>query len=166
MDSIVPLERVALEAQVRTAFADGPPNGWLLGWPEDRGFDEFSRMAAPHKPTNHTSFDYAFCNHFDVRVDEPDANGYVVLTLLMSFVADVFSLHWTAYQPGGQGGRVVSEYPKASSLETRVRSWLAEKGFMSIPDDLFNMELPGVALELSGSQNVTLGKCLFRDHEG
>lgn len=162
---MIDLTREDLESRVREAFSDGPPNGWLLGWAEDRGFREFAQVVAPHKAANNTSFDYAFCNHFDVRMALDDAK-YAVLTVLTSFVADVFSMHWTLYGPGGRGGQVVNDVPRGRALEATVQDWLAGRGFVSLPDRLGDVVLDGLELELSGEENVTLAKCVFQDFEG
>ncbi|MCB9577732.1 MAG: hypothetical protein H6717_11990 [Polyangiaceae bacterium] len=151
--------------QIRRLFASGPPNGWLLGWDRDRGFDDLSALVAPLAATNNTSFDYAFCNHFEVRLSLAEER-YAVLTVLTSFVADVFSVHWTVYDPGGQAGRVVGQPPEGKRIEADVRAWLGRRGLRELPDELLRQPIPGIELELSGADDVTLGKCLFRDSAG
>lgn len=54
---------------VRDQFQNGPPNGWLLGWDEMRYFELLRNAAKPYGAINQTSFDYGFCNWFDVRID-------------------------------------------------------------------------------------------------
>lgn len=159
------LHAKAVEDRIRGLFASGPPNGWLRGWDRDRGFNEFVQVVTPHEATNNTSFDYAFCNQFDVRVELEDKQ-HAVLTVLTSFVADVFSTHWTVYEPDGRSGGVVEGVIEGRELRTAVEGWLRERGFAELPDDLGAMNLNGIELELAGDENVTVEKCLFRDFEG
>jgi hypothetical protein len=37
---------------------------------------------------------------------------------------------------------------------------------MELPDAWYDKVVDGVELELSGTENVTLGKCLFSDYDG
>jgi hypothetical protein len=83
-------------APISEQFQEGPPNGWLLGWPRDRFFPQLAEAVAPERVENQTSFDYSFCNRYEVRVDGL-AGNVAVLTIRISFVADAFSLHWTKY---------------------------------------------------------------------
>jgi hypothetical protein len=157
-----------LVALVQRAFALGPPNGWLLGWSPDRYYAEFARVAADAAPQNATTFDYAFCNHFEARIDGLPHEQYAILTVLLSYVADVYALHWTVYEKSGRTGRVVEAAPntKAKCLQARVEEWIADLGFAGVPDAWLALELVGIELELSGTEHVTMSKCLFKDYEG
>lgn len=149
---------------IRTHFREGPPNGWLLGWDERRCFVLVSAAAAPHPVTNHTSFDYGFCNWFEVRVDSETGEHYWTLTIKLSFIAPTYSFHWTQYEGPTQGSVIRAAPPGCEMVEDRVRSAVENAGFVEIPDEWCEQELKDVQLELSGTQNVTLGKCLFTDY--
>lgn len=154
--------------RVRSAFAGGPPNGWMEGWALDRHFTEFVQVASPQKAVNVTSFDYSFCNRFEARVNGLVDRRYAVLSVLLSFIADVYTIHWTLYEGDGRVGRVIKAPPSADAaeLQLRVERWLAQIGFTRIRDDWYDTELEGIVLELSGDTAVTLGKCLFQDFDG
>jgi hypothetical protein len=157
-----------LVERVRSAFAGGPPNGWIEEWAMDRHFSEFVQVVSPQKASNVTSFDYSFCNRFEVQVEGLGDRCYAVLTVLLSFIADVYTVHWTLYERGGRVGRVVEAPPSedAVKLQLRVEKWLAQIGFTRLRDDWYDIELNGILLELSGETHVTLGKCLFQDFDG
>lgn len=166
--TMIPLVQATLLETVRRAFASGPPNGWLLGWPVDRHFPDFARIASPVRTQNLTTFDYAFCNHFVARIDGLAEGRFATLTVLLSFIADVYVLHWTRYDRDGRTGKVVAAAPseKAEALQLHVERWAAEIGFEPLPDRWYDVRVEGIELELSGASNVTLGKCLFQDHGG
>lgn len=67
--TMIPLVRATLLEPIGKAFASGPPNGWVLGWKIDRHFLDFARIASPFRTQNLTTLDYAFCNHFEARID-------------------------------------------------------------------------------------------------
>jgi hypothetical protein len=165
---MIPLVHAALLERVRQAFASRPPNGWLLGWSVDRHFSGFARIASPVQTQNATTFDYAFCNHFEARIDGPAGGRFATLTVLLSFIADVYVLHWTLYDRDGRTGQVVAAAPseKAEALQLRVERWAAQIGFEPLPNGWYDVRVEGVELELSGASNVTLGKCLFQDYDG
>ena len=157
-----------LVRKIRSAFAAGPPNGTLEGWPRDRLFNELSALVAPARARNVTMFDYAFCNRHEATFSPNDDGSYAVLSLQLSFITDVYSIHWTLYDRGGRSGRVVELAPseEAERIATNVRSALALHGFAPIPLAWSSVPVGGIELELSGRVNVTVGKCLFQDHEG
>jgi len=154
--------------RVRSAFAYGPPNGWIEGWAITRHFSEFVQVVSPRSAFNITSFDYSFCNRFEVQVKGLDDRCHAVLTALLSFIADVYTTYWTLYEQGGRVGRVIEIPPSedAAKLQLRVESWLTQIGFARLHDDWYSIELNGIQLELSGETHVTLGKCLFQDYDG
>ncbi len=146
-------------------FSGGPPNGWVLGWDRTRMFAEICREAKDYSCTNCTSFDYSFCNRYEIRVDE-SSYEFWNLTVRISFVLDVFSLHWTRYVAGGKRGWVLDDAPnqEASLVELRIRDSLESKGYDELPADWYEEPIDGVVLELSGDR-ATIGKCLFEDHD-
>jgi hypothetical protein len=166
--TIISLIETTLLETVRKAFAAGPPNGWLLGWLVDRHFSGFAQAASPVKARNVTTFDYAFCNHFEARINGLTGGRFATLTVMLSFIADVYVLHWTLYESDGRTGQVVAAAPseEAAALQGRIKHWLAKVGFLPLPDSWHELRLDGIELELSGARNVTLGKCLFRDYDG
>ena len=158
-----------LQQNLMRRFATGVPNGWLLGWNERRLQSELATAVRPLKMQNCTSFDYAFCNHFDVSFDGDGEYYDYVLTIRISFVCDFYCLHWTRHKrSGNKEGRPVRtpETPDARVLERRVRELLAEHGFLEIPDEWMDEPAPEVKLELAGTRNVTISKCVFEDYEG
>ena len=150
--------------RIQRVFADGPPNGWLLGWDENRGFVELKRVAYPWLVENCTSFDYAFCNWFDIacRIDS-DSNEYI-LGVFTSFIADYYQLFWTRLDRGRKRAEVVPEVVEMSGVHAAVVEWLHRRGFSSVPPEFDGRIVPGVELELSEPDEVTVDKCLFRDH--
>lgn len=155
----------ALKQKVQSAFQDGPPNGWLLGWPADRFFDRI-RAASPldHEVVNDSSFDYAFCNSFRVRPRD-HKGSHRELIVKISFIADVFCLYWIGHS---QAGKVspVAEAPEGSDdhrFERRLATMLAEQGFDEFPAEWYETPLDGIELELAGEDGATLDKCLFDD---
>lgn len=158
---------IALEtiiSSIRNQFRGGPPNGWLLGWDESRCFPLVAAAAAPYPTINHTSFDYGFCNWFEVRIDDTSDGYYWTLTIKLSFIVPTYGFHWTRYESLTQG--VVSPAAPAGYqvVEDEVRMALENAGFFELPAKWYEQELQGVELELSGTKGVTLSKCLFNDY--
>ena len=56
----------SLKQKVFDAFERGIPNGWILHWDENRFFDQISEIVRPYPLINYTTFDYAFCNRFEM----------------------------------------------------------------------------------------------------
>lgn len=158
MDSLSELIR-----RIQHEFRDGPPNGWLLNWPLVR-FKELRLVVAPHELENWTSFDYSFCNRFEVRIPNKGKSFYL-LTILTSYVANFYSLHWTFYKDGKKGKVVSVDDSALIDLASRVREFLISQGMRELPLEWDLAEVPGVELELAGCDNVTVGKCLFDDSD-
>src|SRR5260221_12863009 len=91
-----------LKGHLREQFATGVPNGSTLGWNHDRLQSELAAAVQPLKVENCTSFDYAFCNHFEVRVEGGHPRGFYELTIRISFVREFFCLHWTRREPASR----------------------------------------------------------------
>ncbi len=149
---------------IHSQFDKGPPNGWLLGWDESRCFALISAAAAPHPTSNHTSFDYGFCNWFEVRIDSEGDDRYWTLTIKLSFIAPAYCIHWTQYESPTQGAVIPAAPVGYKIVEDKVRIAAENAGFFGIPTEWCEKQLLGVELELSGTENVTLGKCLFTDY--
>lgn len=150
---------------IHSQFHEGPPNGWLLKWNESRYFALVSDAAAPHRTTNHTSFDYGFCNWFEVRIDGNSHHGYWTLTIKLSFIIPAYCFHWTQYENSTQGTVIHAAPAGYQMLEDKVRIAVENAGFFAISAQWYDVELEGVELELSSTEHVTLGKCLFTDHD-
>lgn len=149
---------------VRDQFQDGPPNGWLLGWDEMRYFKLISSAAEPHVTINQTSFDYGFCNWFDVHIEPGGDERCWLLTIKLSFIAPTYCMFWTQYE-GPTHGTVIATAPDGyQPIEDKVRALVHNKGFFELPDEWYDKQVEGVFLELSESGNVTLSKCLFTDY--
>lgn len=149
---------------IRSRFHDGPPNGWLLCWDETRYFALVSDAATPYPTINYTSFDYGFCNWFEVRIDSD--HRYWTFTIKLSFIAPVYCVHWTQYESPSQGA-VISAAPLGhQAVEDNVRTAVERAGFFELPTEWYDQQVQGIELELSGTENVTIGKCLFSDYDG
>ena len=158
-----------LKRDLMRKFATGVPNGSLLGWNERRLESELTAAVRPLKMQNCTSFDYAFCNHFDVSFGGDGEHYDYVLTIRISFVCDFYGLNWTRYKrSGNKGGGPVRTPGTADArvLERTVRELLAEHGFLEICDGWMDEPVPEVKLDLARTRNVTISKCVFEDYEG
>jgi len=152
---------------IKGAFRDGPPNGWILGWPEKRHAEALARLTAPGEFFNKTSFDYWFCNTYEVYYPNSSVSN-VKLTIQISFIVDAFEVYWDTYikgaavKPHGQ----VSIDDLKIDITQNVCSYLESQGFVQVPDEWDGLKIPDVKLELSEPEDVTLNKCLFRDFDG
>ncbi|WP_165248261.1 hypothetical protein [Paludisphaera soli] len=151
---------------VQERFRDGPPNGWLLGWDPARCLDSVGRAARPHHVGNTTSFDYGFCNQFEVAIGAGGRGECWVLTIHLSFVAPTFCLFWTRYKSPNKGVVNAGVPEGQRALEDEVRAAIQAEGFFELPDEWFDVHVDGVRLELSDAADVTLNKCLFCDYDG
>jgi len=154
-----------LIADIEKAFSEGPPNGFLLGWQRDRFFPSLQSSFRDCAVTNDTDYNYSYCNSFEIEPDPSGKEGNLVITLKMSHVADVYSVHVTKYSRDKRRGNVVpcGVDPIVSELCERVHQFAADKGFQEIDERLTDMKIPGVDLELA--EEATVGKCLFDDFE-
>lgn len=155
-------------AQVRDAFRDGPPNGWLLGWDPDRLIAGIQGLTPSDcQISNRSSFDYSFCNSFEIKFPAVK-NKYLVLITKVSFIADVFCLYWVRYKHKGGKGNVIPSPETAEQCETEksLRSFLEAMEFSELPAEWHSARVEGVRLELAECGSVTLDKCLFEDHAG
>ncbi len=150
---------------IECQFRGGPPNGWLLGWDESRCATLVSTAAAPHTTTNNTSFDYGFCNWFEVRIDNTNDDLFWTLTIKLSFIAPAFCVHWTQYDRSTQGTFIPMAPAGYREVEKKVCAALESVGFFEISDEWYNVKLHGIELELSSEEHVSIGKCLFSDFE-
>jgi hypothetical protein len=156
----------------RAAFAEGIPNGWILGWDRARFAEEIAACARPWKFFNATSFDYARCNKNEIDCRDIDyateATSYHVLTVLVSFVVNTFITHWTCYTKGGRSGATVPrpEDRTLNTLEDAIVLVLEGKGLERMPADIYRTRMDGILLELSEPDEVTIGKCCFEDFDG
>lgn len=157
---VTPLERIL--TQVKTAFAKSPPSGFLLQWDRSRFFQELAQAFPEYKVTNHTDFNYSFCNSYEIEPPPIISNRVHVVTLKMSFIADAFSLHVTEYTVDRRRGRVVSEQTCQAAIDI-ARAFARERRFVEIARKDDGLRIDGVSLELS--EVATLGKCLFDDFE-
>jgi hypothetical protein len=158
-----PLSLKEILQQVQLAFRDGPPNGWILDWDLHRYFSEIEEAAAPYPVINYTSFDYSYCNHYQIHDDSEGCHFF--LTILVSFITPVYSMHWTRLR--NQTGAVVLRPPaQYATLENKIAAKLKDLGLMDFPLDWSEMKVEGVHLELSEPEDATLGKFLFRDFDG
>ena len=148
---------------VRRQFRDGPPNGWLLGWDLNRYFSEITEAAAPYPVFNYTSFDYNYCNNYQIHVDSEGCKFF--LHVLVSYIAPVYSLHWTRLR--NQTYAPVLKPPiRYAFLENQIAAKLKDLGLMDFPSAWSEVKVEGVGLELSEPEDARLEKFLFRDFDG
>ncbi len=155
-----------LVAAVQRQFQHSAPNGWLLGWDRNRGFALVCTAAAPHQTTNHSSFDFGFCNWYEVCVNGNTDQCFWSLTIKLSFILPIYCIYWTRYESSIKGSVIDTAPTGYQVVEDNVRVAVENAGFFELPDDWYERKIDGVELELSGNERVTLGKCLFTDYEG
>lgn len=155
-----------IKSAIHASFRNGPPNGWLLQWDTSRGQSLIQNAVAPNQVINHTSFDYGFCNWFEVRFTDNTPASDIILTAKLSFILPVCWLDWKQSNNSGTV-RTLSRIPEPyRTVEENLRHALHKAGFVELPDEWYRLEVNGVELELSGNVNVTIEKCLFTDYEG
>ena len=159
------LELAHLITAIGERFRNSPPNGLLLGWREDRYFDEVRGCCPGCTVVNETSFDYSRCNTFQIRPQSLTDQWIYELSVNISFVAAAYTIHWTKYSPDARRGRVVdtADVEVAQNPAAAVRRMLKMEGFTEIPGEWLESLVAGVDLELA--ESATLGKCLFNDYE-
>lgn len=157
------VEQILLE--VKSAFKVAPPNGDILGWDRERYYKDFARLAEICKVSNDTDFNYSFCNSYNAEFKTNKDSYIYVVTVKISFITNVYSIHVTQYSRDKKSGKVVSVYPhlELTLLIKKITSYLLGKGFMALKAEWADLKVNGVSLELS--EEATLGKCLFDDFE-
>ena len=151
-----------LGKQVELAFSKEAPNGYLLGWDSNRYFSDFTRLVQPHACRNQTTFDYQFCTTFALGLRQNSSE--LCLTLLMSFIAPVASIHWTEKKPNWKHPRVVPPPVFAAAMEQdkNIQKWLTGLGFGLLTSTQEDTPVRVTTLELCEGQ-ATIGRCLFYD---
>lgn len=150
---------------VREKFSNGVPNGWLLNWDSERFSKELKELSNEFEFINSTSFDYAFCNSYNLFFPSQASENYEMATIEISFIVDAYQIFWTEYFDYGKRGKVIpaTTSKKSKAVEIRIRSFLNEKGFTDCLLDWSEINIQNIQLELS--EKATLGKCLFVDYE-
>lgn len=153
-------------AEVKKLFSDGPPDGTALGWDQHRFELQVRDFAKPFRYFNRTSFDYKNCNTYQIAVDLPEEDRWLLLVQI-SFVVDAYIIWWTHYKPTGET-EVGQVHPDAriQAMGDNLRDYFDGQGFKEVPMDWYRTKLPDVTLQMSSPESVTLGKCLFEDHAG
>jgi hypothetical protein len=150
---------------IRRQFINGPPNGWELGWDDTRFCQEISDICSPLPVVNNTTFDYAFCNWYDIDCGAKWGCDRVELTVKVSVIAPVCSMHWTCRT--GTCFSVASKMPEGKeNKQSAIAAMLRRQGIYELEVGVDELIVPDVALELSETRNVTVGKCLFSDFDG
>ena len=151
---------------VESQFADGPPDGAALEWDKHRFELQVRDFAKPYKYYNRTAFDGKFCNSYQVAVNRPEEDRWLLM-VQVSFVVDAYIMWWTHYLPTGQTqvGQVHPDHDVQAVCEN-MRTYLNGQGFTEVPMDWYRTKLPQVKLPISRPEDVILGKCLFEDHVG
>ena len=118
-----------------------------------------------HDDRNHTSFDYSRCNTYVLEWPESSDRSTTTLTVKFSFIAHLRVSHWTVYDRSGKSGAVFTpEAPWMLDVQAALENVCADLGFRELSRPEGDVLLPGVELELSEPDRVTVEKCLFDDH--
>lgn len=150
---------------IRDKFKNGPPNGYNLAWNENRFWDELKKAVNPHKVINTTSFDYSFCNSYEIEINSAFSIASRRLIIHISFIMDVYEVYWTQ-QAFLKEPQVVKSHQnkKDFHIENQIHQLLGSHNFVEVSDALYDTKLTDIKLELSEPENITVGKCLFNDH--
>ena len=151
---------------VEDQFAGGPPDGAALEWDRHRFELQVRDFAKPFKYYNRTSFDNKYCNTYQVAIDRPEEDRWLLL-VQVSFIVDAYIMWWTHYLPTGrtQVGQVHPDND-IQGISENMRAFLNGQAFIEVPMDWYRTKLPQVELQISKPEDVILGKCLFEDHSG
>jgi hypothetical protein len=153
---------------VKDAFKNEHPNGMLLGWDDERFYQELSDLTKKGELVDQTDFNYSFCNTFSYYYYPFDKDkNYEMATLKISFVSNVFDIRWWKYRNRGRSPRII-ESPEnyvSKEWEQQVKAFFEKKGFVKCLPEWHSLHIEGIDLELSEKGKVTLGKCLFDDYE-
>lgn len=151
-------------SEIKRAFKDSPPNGFLLGWDSDRYYDSLKALCHTCRVTNDTDFNYSFCNSYEFVPELGSVAHVYTITVKLSFIVPAYTLHVTKYSVNKKTGKVVfgPDVPReVEMLSETVREYIETKGFQEIGNEEMDEEVPGVELELA--DQATIGKCLFDD---
>ena len=158
------IELSSVIEKIHLKYSDSYPNGIQAGWDMNRFFKALILIFSGYKLTNQTDFNYSFCNSYDVVLDKNTDGSSSMLTIKVSYICDVFSLHMTRH-----GNRRKTQFvPLNSCNEFKnkaelARAFLIDKGFREIQPEEMDVEIDGIELELA--EIATVGKCLFDDFE-
>lgn len=154
----------SLIRDINNAYSTAIPNGFLLGWDENRFFTELKFLFSDLKVINTTDFNYSFCNTYEIDLGEK-GNTSFILTLKISFIANAFVLYVTEYSKNLKYGKVLFQEESDEQLEylNRVQNFMFEKGFIEPSNEDLDVIIQDVHLELADIS--TIDKCLFDDFE-
>lgn len=140
------------------SFSKGYPNGYSLGWDEDRYIIELRSRFSDWSIENQTSFDYAFCNtvFFYNNKTLPD----IGLTVKFSFIHPSFIMYFSEYNKKAKFYKPTSFF--CNRTANQVRNFMNAKGFSEVKVEILNVILPDVDLQLADI--ATIEKCLFDDY--
>lgn len=158
------VELASIIEEIQRSYSESYPNGLLEGWDTKRFSQILELIFSDCKFSNQTDFNYSNCNSYDVELGESEDDGYLVLTIKISYICDAFSLHVIRYINRKCGG-VIPLHNCNEYLDKMVatRNVFLGKGFREIKPDEMDIEVEGVELELA--EVATVGKCLFDDFE-
>lgn len=149
----------------RRCFANGCPNGALLGWDTERFFQELKSICPNQHVRNLTDFNYSYCNKYEiVPIQLPESERLFEATVSFSFICNAFSFHWTSYSIDKKRGKVVADSCLPLGIDNprqQISKFAKESGFYEIEGPWMDLEIEGIELELADT--ATLGKCLFDD---
>lgn len=151
---------------IQMAFKDGVPNGILLGWDEDRFYQDLLILTQRGEIVNRTDFNYSFCNTYYYHHSNKHSKTQEKATLQISFVSNVFQIYWdkSLKHSSSMARRIKEpENNESKEWEKAVKGFMKQRGFEEFLIDWYNLPIDGIELELSEKDEVTVGKCLFEE---
>lgn len=146
---------------INQKFGSGIPNGFLLGWDADRFLIDFkSIIGNDFKLINQTDFSYSYCNSYDILIDRT-----LVLTIQISFIVDLYSIHLTKYSTDRKQGKVIPLSPSITNNQRikKLIKFLENNKFEEISDIQYSFEVEDLSLELA--DKPIIANFIFEDYE-
>jgi len=143
--------------KIRVSYRSTIPDGYALGWSEDRYLAALKKRLPDYQIDNFTSFDYAVCNTYELNV-QAELRSYIA-TLKISFIVDCYVLYIGHLKRISASDAQTHFAPIAKS----IHQLLDGGGFQEIQTEVLDVVVPGVTLNLA--PQATIGKCLFDDYE-
>lgn len=132
----------------------------ISGWSSEHSRGLLGEDWGDVEVVDSSDYNYDFCDSFDFVF-----GGRVLISVDISHLAPVFRI--TGW--GGRGDKQKTSTvwrSEADATLANVRARLLEAGLVELSRAEQSVAVGGVNLELSGPDEVTLGKCLFKDYDG
>ena len=172
---MVRAQRVPIEAslddllgQIRQQHQQIHESNARRTWRRNRFESDIVAIAKNCDVNNGTSFDYDFCNLYQIfPVSKHELLEYE-LVVRISYVLDAYCTQWTSLRNRNpKNVQVVSgtDVLVERNPEEAIHALLKANEFFQVPQEWMNTRVEGVSLELSDPKHVTIYKCLFEDHD-